>query len=202
VKQHPIFARFYERLSRATDKLEREYRAEVAGGARGRVLELGAGNGLNFEHYRDASLVVALEPEPGMLRNAVPRAASAPVRVVPVRGAGEALPFEDGSFDTVVSSLVLCSVRDPSRVAMELRRVLKPGGEVRLFEHVRSRQPRAGRWQDRVERPWGWFAGGCHPNRETARTLEQAGFRVDVRRFPLGPPTPARPHMVGTATRP
>jgi SAM-dependent methyltransferase len=202
MKRHPIFARFYERLSLATDKLEREYRAEVAGGAHGRVLELGAGNGLNFEHYRDASLVVALEPEPGMMRNAVPRAAAAPVRVVVIRAAGEALPFKDGSFDTVVSSLVLCSVRDPSRVAMEVRRVLKPGGEVRLFEHVRSREPRAGRWQDRVERPWGWFAGGCHPNRQTARTLERAGFRVDVRRFPLGPPTPARPHVIGTATAP
>ena len=202
MKRHPIFARFYERLSRTLDKLEREHRAEVTGGARGRVLELGAGNGLNFEHYRDASLVVALEPEPGMLKNAAPRAAKASARVVLVRAAGEALPFKDGAFDTVVSSLVLCSVRDPAGVAAELRRVLRPGGEVRLFEHVRARDRKAARWQDRLERPWGWFAGGCHPNRDTARTLEEAGLRVDVRRFPLGPPTPARPHVLGTATRP
>lgn len=200
MKRHPIFARFYEWISRKVDVLEREYRVEIASGARGRVLELGAGNGLNFEHYRDASLVVALEPEPGMLRNAAPRAADAPVPVRLMRGAGERLPFANGSFDTVVVSLVLCSVRDPRRVAAELRRVLADGGEIRLFEHVRARDPKAARWQDRFATPWSWFAGGCRPNRDTPRTLEEAGFRVDVRRFPIGPPTPARPHVVGTAT--
>ena len=202
VKERPIFARFYEWLSSKTDVLEREYRAEVASGATGRVLELGAGNGLNFEHYRDASLVVALEPQPAMLQNAAPRAAAAPVRVLMARGAGESLPFAEGSFDTAVVSLVMCSVSEPRRVAEELRRVLRPGGEIRLFEPVRARNPRSARWQDRFARPWSWFAGGCHPNRDTPRTLEEAGFTVDVRRFPIGPWTPAQPHVVGTATRP
>ncbi|HWC31994.1 MAG TPA: methyltransferase domain-containing protein, partial [Actinomycetota bacterium] len=154
MKRHPIFARFYEWLSQKVDVLEREYRVELASGARGRVLELGAGNGLNFEHYRDASLVVALEPEPGMLRHARPRAAAAPVPVRRVQGAGERLPFPDASFDTVVVSLVLCSVRDARRVADELRRVLRPRGEMRLFEHVRARDPKAARWQDRFATPW------------------------------------------------
>lgn len=202
VRIRPIFPRFYEWLSVKADVLEREHRAEVAGGARGRVLELGAGNGLNFEHYRDASLVVAVEPQPGMLLNAVPRAAAARVPVRVLRGAGEALPFRDGSFDTLVVSLVLCSVREPRRVVEEIRRVLSPGGEVRLFEHVRSDRPWAARAQSMSNLVWSPFAGGCRVDRDTPRMLREAGFTLRIRRFPLGPPTPARPHVIGTATRP
>ncbi|MGH2650665.1 MAG: class I SAM-dependent methyltransferase, partial [Actinomycetota bacterium] len=111
MKRHPIFARFYERLSKACDRAGAlEHRVEVAGGARGRVLEVGAGNGLNFEHYREPDLVIALEPEPNMLRLAVPRATHEVVRIRLVRGAAEALPFGDGAVDTAVASLVLCSV--------------------------------------------------------------------------------------------
>lgn len=203
MKEHPVFARFYERLSTAMDRRgQLEHRQEVAGSARGRVLEIGAGNGLNFAHYGNAEWVVAVEPEPTMLRHARERAGqlASPVRLV--RAAGEALPFADESFDTVVVSLVLCSVRDPKATAAEVRRVLRPAGELRFLEHVRSRSLRAGRWQDRMDRLWGLFSGGCHPNRDTVATLRAAGFEVQGRSFPFGPPSPARPHVLGVARKP
>ena len=202
-RTHPIFARVYERISTAMNEAgEIEHRRELAGGATGRVLEPGAGNGLNLEHYRDAELVVAMEPEPTMLRMASERSLEASVPVHLVRGAGEALPFPDGSFDTVVASLVLCSVSDPVAVVTELRRVLRPGGTVRFLEHVRSRSPAWARVQDVVTVPWTWFGGGCHPNRDTVGTLRAAGFEVRGRGFPFGPPSPCRPHVLGVARLP
>jgi ubiquinone/menaquinone biosynthesis C-methylase UbiE len=174
----------------------------LAGEARGRVLEVGAGNGLNFAHFGNASSVVAVEPEPTMLRQARRRAGelARPVRLV--RAVGEALPFPDESFDTVVVSLVLCSVSDPKATATEVRRVLRSAGELRFLEHVRSGSPRAARWQDRVDRLWGLFSGGCHANRDTVATLRAAGFEVEGRSFPFGPPSPARPHVLGVARKP
>jgi ubiquinone/menaquinone biosynthesis C-methylase UbiE len=202
MKEHPVFARFYERLSLWMDEAgERENRIELVGEARGRVLEVGSGNGLNFEHYRVASGVVAMEPDATMLRMAAPRVRAAGAPVVFVRGVAERLPFQDGSFDTVVASLVLCTVRAPSRAARELARVLRPGGEVRFLEHVRSTSRAWAGVQDAVEPVWSFFAGGCHPNRDTLSTLRAAGFSVESRRFPFGPPSPARPHTLGVARR-
>jgi ubiquinone/menaquinone biosynthesis C-methylase UbiE len=168
------------------------------------VVEIGAGTGLNFAHYPAAvTEVVATEPDPHMLRRAREAAAGAPVPVRVVRAPAERLPFGDGEFDTAVSTLVLCSVRDPASALAEVTRVLRPGGSLLFFEHVRSENPRHARWQDRLERPWGWFSGGCHPNRDTVRNIERAGFRFEsLERFPYGPPTPARPHVSGAATRP
>jgi SAM-dependent methyltransferase len=199
VRRHPIFARFYERLSRATDRIEREYRQELAGPARGRVLEIGVGNGLNLEHYRDAELVVAADPEPSMLALAGPRARAAAVPVRLIRARAERLPFLDASFDTAVCSLVLCSVEDPGRSVEEIRRVLRPGGALRFWEHVRSFGRAAGRVQDVIAPAWGLFSGGCHPNRDTLSTIRRAGFEVEARPFPLGPPSPVRPQVLGTA---
>jgi ubiquinone/menaquinone biosynthesis C-methylase UbiE len=199
-RTHPIFARVYERISTAMNGAgEIEHRRELAGGATGRVLEPGAGNGLNFEHYRDVARVVAMEPEPTMLRMASERARQAAVPVNLVRGAAEALPLPDASFDTVVASLVLCSVSDPGAVVAEFRRVLRPGGTVRFLEHVRSRKRGWAVGQDVVAGPWSWFAGGCHPNRDTVAELRAAGFEVRGRGFPFGPPTPCRPHVLGVA---
>jgi ubiquinone/menaquinone biosynthesis C-methylase UbiE len=124
----------------------------------------------------------------------------APVRLL--RAEAEALPFPDGAFDAAVVSLVLCSVRDPRAAVSELRRVLRTGGEIRLFEHVRSENPRHARWQDWLTPIWRRFSGGCHPNRDTAATLRSAGLAVDVRRIPIGPPSPARPHILGVARPP
>ena len=200
MREHPIFARVYERLALACDRAgERDHRIEMAGGATGRVLEVAAGTGLNFEHYREGSTVTALEPEPTMLRFAGERAAQAPVPVRLVRGVAEALPFPDDAFDTVVVSLALCSVRYPHQAAGEMHRVLRPDGELRFLEHVRS--PNSG-WavvQDLLTPLWSVFSGGCHPNRDTVATLQEAGFEVTSRGFPFGPPSPARPHVLGTA---
>ena len=203
MKEHPVFARFYERLSLWMDEAgERENRIELVGEARGRVLEVGSGNGLNFEHYRMASGVVAMEPEPTMLRMAAPRARDAGVPVVSVRGAAERLPFADDSFDTVVASLVMCSVRSPARAAAEMARVLRRGGEIRFLEHIRSSNRAWAAVQDGFAPVWSLFAGGCHPNRDTPATLRAAGLDVAGRRFPFGPPTPCRPHVLGVARKP
>lgn len=199
MKAHPIFARFYDRLARAMWPKEVEHRTELMAGLRGRVLEVGAGTGLNFQLYPEGVEVVAVEPEPNMARRAVRRAAEAPVRVRPLRAAAESLPFRDGSFDAAVLSLVFCSVLDARAAASELRRVLRAGGEVRIYEHVRSENPRHARWQDRITPIWRRINAGCRPNRDTAARLRAAGFEVDVRRVPIGPPSPARPHILGVA---
>jgi ubiquinone/menaquinone biosynthesis C-methylase UbiE len=200
VKEHPVFARIWDTMVRLGGREEQGNRTELLKEAHGRVLEIGAGTGLNFSLYPlEVEGVVAVEPEPNMAARASERARSADVPVRVVRSAAEALPFPDGSFDTVVSCLVLCSVRDPGQVAAEVRRVLRPGGELRVYEHVRSSSPSAGRWQDLTARPWGFFGAGCHPNRETVAILRSAGFEVDVRRLPVGPPSPVRPHVLGSA---
>lgn len=197
---HPVFAFLYDRLAAPAQRWEARYREELCAGARGAVLELGAGTGLNFAHYRAARGVVAVEPEPHMLRRAARRAGEAPVPVSLVAAVAEALPFRDGTFDAVVCSLVLCSVRDLGRALGECRRVLAPGGELRLYEHVRSPRPLLARLQDALDRPWRWVAGGCHPNRDTVAALRAWGFEVEVRAF--DPPVPGGcflPHVLGVA---
>lgn len=195
--RRPIFSRWYELISRAEDPMIRRFRDETVGEARGRVLEIGAGNGLNFSRYGEAD-VVALEPEEGMLRKAAARAEEAPVPVRLVRGVAERLPFADGAFETVVLSLVMCSVPDPRAVMAEVRRVLGQGGEVRFFEHVRSPDPRVARRQDFAIPFYSRFSGGCHINRDTLGTLRYAGFRVRYRRLAYGPKH--APHVIGVAT--
>ncbi|MGH2710841.1 MAG: class I SAM-dependent methyltransferase [Actinomycetota bacterium] len=200
MRAHPIFARFYDRLARSMWPVEVEHRTELVSGLEGRVLEVGAGTGLNFQLYPAGVEVVAVEPEPNMANRAVGRLGEATGHVRLLRAVAEALPFPDRSFDAAVVSLVLCSVRDPRVAVSEIRRVLRPDGELRIFEHVRSQNPRHARWQDWLTPIWRSFSAGCHPNRDTAATLRSAGFDVDVRRIPIGPVTPARPHILGAAT--
>jgi ubiquinone/menaquinone biosynthesis C-methylase UbiE len=202
VKDHPVFASLYDRMARSAERFEGEYRDELCGDAEGLVLELGSGSGLNFTRYGRAKRVVGVEPEPNMLRRSIPRARQAPIPVSVVRAAAEVLPFPDATFDSAVTSLVLCSVTDQAKAISELRRVLKPGGVVRFYEHVRSERPRTAKWQDRLERPWGFFAGGCHPNRDTLSALRSAGFAVRFRAF--DPPMLGGgfiPHVLGEASR-
>jgi ubiquinone/menaquinone biosynthesis C-methylase UbiE len=120
-----------------------------------------------------------------------------------VQAPAERLPFEAQTFDTAVSLAVLCTVDDPSRALAELRRVLRPDGRLLFLEHVRSHDPRAARWQDRLERPWGVLAGGCHPNRPTLTTIEAAGFEVtELEEGELPGQVPlVRPYVLGSATR-
>jgi ubiquinone/menaquinone biosynthesis C-methylase UbiE len=120
-----------------------------------------------------------------------------------VDGTAEALPTSDGTVDMVVASLVLCTVADPDRSLAEVDRVLRPGGRLHFFEHVRAEDPRLARWQHRLQRPWGWLVGGCHPNRDTVAAITAAGLQVvQLDRFdlPAMPPL-ARPHVLGVAER-
>ena len=199
MRTHPVFARAWDVLMWLAPPHEKRNRDELTAPALGTVLELGPGTGVNFARYRRAGLVVAVEPEPTMARKARRRAARAKVRVCVLRGVGEALPFHDGAFDTIVACTVLCSVADPVRAAAELRRVLRPRGTVRFYEHVRSLSPRAGRMQDRIQPLWSHLAAGCHPNRDPVAVLKRAGFEVRDHRLSVGPVSPVRPHVLGTA---
>jgi ubiquinone/menaquinone biosynthesis C-methylase UbiE len=204
---HPIFAAIYDRMLATAEKAGlTDMRADVLARASGRTLELGAGTGANAAHYPNAvTEVVLTEPDPHMARRLRKRLADAPpgFEYEVIEAGAEDLPFEDDSFDTVVSTLVLCTVDDPDRTAAEIARVLRPGGRLLLLEHVRD--PGDGRlagWQDRLERPWGWFAGGCHPNRDTAATLAAAGLDVsalELAEFPKAPPL-AKPMVQGSVS--
>lgn len=197
-----VFAAVYDRLSaRTEEKLGAELKRKLLASARGRVLEIGIGTGLSLSHYPEIGELVGVDPSEPMLRRARRRAAELGRDVTLVEGPAEALPFEDESFDTVVSLAVLCTVDDPARVLQEIRRVLRPGGSFVFLEHVRSSDPTLAQWQDRLERPWGWIAGGCHPNRRTLEAIERAGFEViELEREDLPDiPRLVRPNVMGVA---
>ena len=204
---HRIFAAIYDRLLAGTEEagLE-EMREELLREAEGRTLELGAGTGLNLRHYTaSVTELVLTEPDRFMvarLRRRLAAEPPAPNAVEVVEAGAERLPFGDASFDTVVSTLVFCSVDDPGGAMSEVARVLRPQGRLLYLEHVRSPDSeRLARWQDRLERPWGWFAGGCHPNRPTGETLRSTGLEVerqDQGQLPKAPPL-ARPLILGSA---
>jgi ubiquinone/menaquinone biosynthesis C-methylase UbiE len=201
---HPIFARCYAHVGHLMDAEIGDHRRRLLGGLTGRVLEVGAGNGLNFPHYpATVTEVLAIEPEPYLHRQALAAASQAPIPIRLVAGTAEALPAPDGAFDAVVASLVLCTVTDLDQALAETRRVLRPGGRLRFYEHVRATDPRLARWQDRLQRPWGWLVGGCHPNRDTVAAIGAAGLRlVQLDRFDLQVMPPlARPHVLGVAER-
>src|SRR5262249_9440351 len=146
-----------------------EHRDRVLAGLTGRVIEIGAGNGLNFGHYPETvTEVVAVEPDDTLRKMAEAAADLARVRVRVVAGHATELPADDASFDAAVASLVLCSVSDVGGALAEMRRVLKPGGELRFFEHVRSNRLVFGMLQDAITPLWSRAGGGCHPNRDTA----------------------------------
>ena len=174
-----LFAAAYDWLIAPLERLWlARRRAALVGPAAGRVLEVGVGTGLTLPYYRRAAGVVGVDPNPAMLARASARAAEAAVPVTLEVARAEALPFEAGRFDTVVVSLVLCSVEDPQIAARELRRILKPGGELRLLEHIRAPGRHLARVQDLVTPLWRRVFGNCHLNRDTVRVLEAAGFEI------------------------
>lgn len=200
--RHRWAAAIYARLPTKTLDAHRRF---AAGGARGRVIELGAGTGDNLAFYAwdQVDSLDLTEPDPYMLAYArrklakLPADVQAKVRVHEVPA--ERLPFDDASFDTAVVTVVLCSVFDPAGSLAELRRVLKPGGEARLVEHVRG-NGFLGRMQALLQPVYGWFAAGCHLTRRTEAAVRAAGFDLEVsERFSLGPLWPA---FAGVARRP
>lgn len=174
---HRWFAATYERRGRRKESgYTEEIRQRVAGEATGRVLEIGAGTGFNFPYYPESTEVVATEPDPFMIRKAEPRAAehNVELRAAPA----ERLPFPDGSFDTVVSTGVFCSVDDPLRAMAEVHRVLRPGGRLRFSEHVRAARP-VRRFMQRGLDPIHHLLFRCHIGRDTVRLMREAGFEIE-----------------------
>lgn len=183
----------------------RSHRGELLAQARGRVLEIGAGTGLNLEHYpATVEELVLTEPEEPMARRLEARMRAADAGWKVLRAAAEAIPVADDSVDTVVSTMVLCTVDDQRRAAEEIRRVLRPGGALLFIEHVRSERRLLGRLQDVLREPWRRFAGNCHCNRRTLELLHQHGFRVEQLRTAAWKRMPfvVRPLVVGRATIP
>jgi len=181
----------------------REARRRLLAGAGGRVLEVGAGTGYNLAYYPEGiSELTVTDGMAGMLRRASKRAAETGREVTLMTASVENLPFEDGTFDTVVGSLLLCSVGDPARSLAEIRRVLKPDGQYLFLEHVRSDDPDLARSQDRWEGVWRVIGQGCHPNRDTLPRIESAFTIDEVERgeVPFGPKI-VRPYVLGRASR-
>ncbi|HWT91115.1 MAG TPA: class I SAM-dependent methyltransferase, partial [Solirubrobacterales bacterium] len=180
----------------------REMRRELLSQARGRVLELGSGTGLNLELYPDSiGSLTMTEPDPHMTKQLRKRLAESDRGAEVVETGAEDLPFEDDSFDTAVVTLVLCTVPDPAAALQEIKRVLKPGGQLLFLEHVRSIDPGLAKWQDRLEGPWRFLADGCHCNRDAVSKISAAGFDLgDVERpeFPKGVPL-IKPMAKGSA---
>ena len=184
-----------------------EHRRALLSGLSGRVVEIGAGNGMNFRHYpATVDEVVALEPEPYLRARAVRSAAEAAIKVTVLDGAADALPLEDASFDGAVACLVLCTVPEQERALSELRRLLSPGADLRFLEHVRSDHPLKARIQMGADgsRVWPRLAGGCHCARDSAGAIAAAGFDIErIQSFDFGPSwTITHPHVRGVARSP
>jgi ubiquinone/menaquinone biosynthesis C-methylase UbiE len=201
-----LFATLYDRGLKSTEEAGlRQMRRELLAGAGGRVLELGAGTGLNLGLYPDAvEELFLVEPDPHMAKRLRTKLAhsnrAAKVAEVPA----ERLPFEDSSFDTAVATLVLCTVPDPAGALAEVARVLKPGGQLLFVEHVRANDAGLARWQDRLEKPWRLLGDGCHCNRDTVATISASSLRLEAvkrDRMPKAPPI-VRPLVRGMATLP
>ena len=206
---HPVFARVFARVSAAAEKRgQAEQRSRMLEVLSGRVIEVGAGNGLNFAKYPAAvEELVAVEPE-GYLRSlALEAARTAPVPIRVVEGVAGELPVESQAFDAGVASLVLCSVPDQAAALAELHRVIRPGGSLRFYEHVVSETGGLAGVQRALDRTgiWPLFAGGCHASRDTAAAIRAAGFEIEsLERFHFAPGLPEHvtaPKILGTARR-
>jgi ubiquinone/menaquinone biosynthesis C-methylase UbiE len=204
---HPLFARVYTRVAELSERRGGgEHRRKLLTGLAGRVVEVGAGSGANFPHYpASVSEVIALEPERYLRQRAQRAAAETPISISVTTGDAEQLPGEVASFDAGVVALVLCTVPDQQKALAELHRVIRPGGELRFYEHVLSHS----KWEARVQQLadatfWPHLAGGCHLARDTTTAIEQAGFQIEtIERFSysFAPGLPSDPHVLGIAQR-
>jgi ubiquinone/menaquinone biosynthesis C-methylase UbiE len=205
---NPFFVRFYRRNRRSAVKRgENEHRRRAVEGLAGVVVELGAGDGANFPLYPETvTEVIAVEPEPRFRAQATEaaRQAEVPIRVEP--GTAENLPVEDASVDAVLASLVLCTVPDQAAALTEARRVLRPGGELRFYEHVHAESQPLRAVLEVLDRShiWPTIGGGCHPARDTLSAIKAAGFTVERCEhfgFSPSPMIPKIPHILGVARR-
>jgi ubiquinone/menaquinone biosynthesis C-methylase UbiE len=204
----PLFARIQARAAAVEErKGGAERRRQLLAGLTGRVVEVGAGSGVSFAHYpATVSELVAVEPEPHLRELAQAAATDAPVTVTVIDGTGEHVPLDDASVDAAVLAGVLCSVDDPARVLGELARVVRPGGELRFYEHVAARNPRLARLQRRLDASfWPRLFGGCHTHRDTADAIARSAFSINAcERFPFRPTAlaiPIAPRILGRAQR-
>ncbi|GAA4031498.1 class I SAM-dependent methyltransferase [Arthrobacter methylotrophus] len=205
--QHPRFARAYARAVPAINQRGgTEHRRSLLAGLRGRVIEIGAGEGSSFGLYpATVERVLGIEPDDYLRGLAAAKAKFADIPVTVVPGAAENIPAADGEADAVVVSLVLCSVVNQATALAEIRRVLRPGGTLAFYEHVRSNRRVFAVVEDLLTPAWERVAGGCHPNRETLQEISAAGFQVlDAKRFGFsaGPLSPPIAHILGRAMSP
>jgi ubiquinone/menaquinone biosynthesis C-methylase UbiE len=200
-REHWVFAAVYDRV---TSPLEHsvlgERRVRLLAGLGGEVLDVGAGTGANLPYLRQASRVVAAEPDTAMRKRLAARLARTAVPVEVTSDAAEKLRYPDASFDAVVFTLVLCSVASPDQALAEARRVLRPCGCLIILEHVRG-TGRLARWQDRVTPLWTRLNAGCHPGRDTATAIERAGFTMERAEYfdPFPRQVPTRPWLEAVA---
>ena len=198
------FSALYDRCFKAAEEAGlREMRRDVLAGARGRVLEVGAGTGLNIELYPKQGIesLTLSEPDPLMVKQLREKLGESEREAELIRAPAEDLPFADDSFDTVTVTLVLCTVPDQPAALREIQRVLKQGGQLLFLEHVRADHPDLARWQDRLERPWRFLGDGCHCNRDTVAAISASRFEIDELehdRLPKAPPI-VRPLVRGSA---
>jgi len=209
-KGHKWFAALFDKLSESHERtFMKEIRPRIIGGARGRVLEIGAGTGHSLPYYAGNKFeeLVITEPDPYMMQRLREKFERASIEARVLEAPAEELPFPDASFDTVLSVHVLCSVLDLAKGLAEVRRVLKPSGQFRFFDHARSRNAAGALAQDIVLPVWRWFGAGCHPNRDIAAAVERAGFQLmeHERMRPFSIPQSllicafSRPHVYGVA---
>lgn len=204
---HPIFSRCYARLAPMEEKRGADaHRRELLADLSGRVVEVGAGTGINFAYYPDTvTEVLAVEPEPYLRTIATNAARLAPVPVTVLDGVADQLPLQDESCDAAVVSLVLCSVPDQASALTELHRVIRPGGGLRFYEYVRASTPRIAHVQEVLDVVWPHLGGGCHASRDTLTAIRNAGFEVtQLQEFTFRPSivtAPVAPHILGRARR-
>jgi SAM-dependent methyltransferase len=205
---HPLFARAFEKIGAiAGERGQNEHRAQMLAGASGAVIEVGAGNGLNFPFYPpEVDRVLAVEPEAYFREKAREATKQVEIPIEVIDGLAGELPVADAEFDVGVFCLVLCSVPDQAAALEDMFRVIKPGGELRFYEHVEAEKPRVRKLQGAIEPIWKRAAGGCHLTRDTASAIAAAGFDMtDWQKVEFKPDvlaTPVALHILGRARRP
>jgi ubiquinone/menaquinone biosynthesis C-methylase UbiE len=171
------FAKWYDLFMRPLEQRKfKKIRSELLKKANGRVLELGSGTGINFPFYQDAFEVIAIEPNQHMISRSIPKVKLAMVPIEIIRASAEQLPFADNSFDTVVATLVFCTIPNPEKAIREIKRVCKPEGTILLFEHVKMENQTLSKLQDILTPAWRKICDGCCLNRNTINTFENHGF--------------------------